>query len=157
MSSFVHHSLEKGLKLHPKTQHAESQATAWLSPRAALYCPVCLCTSSRWLCTSIHLLPSSLTNKLSFLLSSLHPRKPSTLHPTQSYLTQALLDFSFCLLNMPPQTSWISPHGLTTCLQSLQCNWGHKTYHWSKGLKKVCHHIRDSRHFLAYKTPCFPP
>lgn len=122
VQSFVHHSSEKGLKLHPKTRQAESQATAWLSPGAGLRCPVCLRTSSRWFSTSIHLLPSSFTNKPSFFLSSIQPRKPSILHPTQPHLPQALLDFSFCLFNTPPQTSLISPHGLTTCLQPLQCN-----------------------------------
>lgn len=125
--SFVHHSLEKGLKLYQKTQHAESHATAWLSPGAALCCPVCLRTSSRWFSTSIHFLPPSPTNKPSFFLSPLQPRKPSILHPTQSPFPR-LLNFSFCLLNTPPQTSLISPHGLITCLQPLQCNWLHKTY-----------------------------
>lgn len=90
----------KGLKLHSKTLHAES---AWLSPGAALCCP-----SSRWFSISIHLLLLSPTNKPSFLLSSLQPRKPSTLHPTQPHLPLALLDFSFCLLNMPPPTSQTS-------------------------------------------------
>ena len=55
---------------------------------------------------------------------------------TPPYLSHALLGCSFCLCNIPPQTSQISPHGLTTYLQPLQCNWLHKTYHWSKGLKK---------------------
>lgn len=62
--------------------------------------------------------------------------------------------FSFCLFDTPPQTPQISPHGLTTCVQPLQFNWLHKTYHWSKELKKrVRFHAKDGRHVLAYEKP----
>lgn len=56
---------------------------------------------------------------------------------------------SFCLFNMPPWTSRISPHGLTTHLQPLTCNWLPKTYQW--GLENTKFSFQRWQNFLVHQ------
>lgn len=81
---------EKGLEMPLQSSACSKSGHAWPCPGAALCCLVCLCTTSRWSSSSIHLLPPSLKNKPSFLLSSLQPKKPSTLQPTPPHLLLVL-------------------------------------------------------------------